>query len=1600
VVKHLVLLVCIASAACSFNAKGFDNRTCAADSDCPRPDQSCQDNACVLRACSVASDCGADFVFDCKDGACVANGCTSDSDCGLGYTCEQRYCQASFNVATADSGGNTTMTVTFDAPPDPTSATNVANYTVSGLTLSGTPTLAGETVTITTSPQMATSYSVTVKNVTRAADGVKLRGETAAFNGRSTFDVTSAVSASSRAVLVAFNATPDYASAMSVANYALSNGLTLAGAPLVVGNTVTLTTSAQAPIGYTVTVTGVFRATDNEPLTTTTATFMGRGDFSVISATPVDSNTVKVSFSHPPDMATAVTLGNYAIPGLTLSGVPVLSGNDVFLVTSNQQAKLYTVTVSNVTRASDGEALVTSSADFVGVTPFDVTAASAVTTSKVSVTFDAVPNAAQATMPSSYTIPGLTVSAATLSGSTVTLTTSLQTNTTYNLTVNGVTRAGDAEPLLVNTASLTGRTPFDVSAVTGMTAHTVTVTFDAPPDPVQSQSISSYVISGLTIQQASLTGPATVTLTTSVQMAQSYTLTVNGVTRMADGEPLTTNSGMFTGRTAFDVSSAMAQTSSSFNVTFDAPPEMNSAGNPANYSVTNLTVLGASYPGSGNVVTLTTSPMLAQTYTVTVTNVVRASDLEPLSGQVASFVGRVPFNVTQAKSTHTTTIQVTFDAAPNMAQAVDITNYSVPGLALTGTPVLVGQTVTLTTSTQSATTYTVTVGGVTRMSDGEPLTMASASFIGRAPFDVSGANAVDNHTVQVAFDAAPDLVSATTAANYTITPGVSVSAATLAGNTVTLTTSAQSATTFTVTVKNVTRASDGETLTGNNTTFNGRAPFDVASAQATSNKQFTLSFDAPPNGGQATNAANYSITGGLTISAVTYPGTGNTVTVTTTSQNATSYTVTVSNVTRASDGEPLTLTSTSFNGRASFNVASATSVGNTKMTVTFDAAPESTSATNPANYAITAGSLSLSGTPTLSGNVVTLTTSTQTAGATYQITVANVIRASDSEPLTKNFATFSGKAGFNVVDASSVNQTTMTVTYDAVPNTGQAVTLGNYSVRDSHNNPLNLSGVPVLSGSTVTITTQAQTDETYTVIVQNVTRASDSAPMTVNVAQFVHQTFNVVSAVALTSHSISVTYSDPPGTGATTLGNYTIKCGGSCTLAVSGTPTLSGNTVTLTTAAQTGGTSYTVTVANVIRASDSDPLNNKTATFTGIATFNVSGAASVTSASVSVTFDAPPNPAAAQTIGNYVVTGGSLTLTGAPVLVGNTVTINTSPQAAVTYTVTVNNVTRAADAEPLTVNSKTFAGTAQTKPTISSVVVNTTTPNNSTTFYNTGTAAVTINGSQFTGVNCPAGVVLNDTDGNGNALNTPPTSCTVVSDTVITATFPAGIKSNYAGWDVLVTNAVGQSTAGATDKLVIKAGLLVASVYVRTDGATNYNHEYFEIFNPTANTIDVTNVTGAATAVPLSIHTFDGTNDSTFGYSKINPAPGSYPLIPSHKFMLISSTASSADTWYSHADASWNIATVTSPRLYGIGTLYLSLSGTAQSKVLDKVGWGGANSAARCEGTCATGEQDARSNQRLPGSGGGAYTDTDGNAGDFKGWSFTLNPLGTKDAAQ
>lgn len=177
--------------------------------------------------------------------------------------------------------------------------------------------------------------------------------------------------------------------------------------------------------------------------------------------------------------------------------------------------------------------------------------------------------------------------------------------------------------------------------------------------------------------------------------------------------------------------------------------------------------------------------------------------------------------------------------------------------------------------------------------------------------------------------------------------------------------------------------------------------------QVLSTFAIAITFTDPPDPAEALVSANYTFEPPLGLAGNAMVS-GTTVTFGTQQQQGVMYRLTVAGVTRQGDGVALTEASTTFVGHTPFNVASAASTGVQSVVLAFDAAPDPAQATTLANYSINdPNALDLSGTPQLSGNAVTLTTSPQSV-VDYDVDVFNVTRASDHEPLYFTAGSFVG----------------------------------------------------------------------------------------------------------------------------------------------------------------------------------------------------------------------------------------------------------------------------------------------------------------------------------------------------------------------------------------------------------------------------------------------------------------------------------------------------------------------------------------------------------------------------------------------------------------
>ncbi|MBX3720923.1 MAG: lamin tail domain-containing protein [Turneriella sp.] len=226
-------------------------------------------------------------------------------------------------------------------------------------------------------------------------------------------------------------------------------------------------------------------------------------------------------------------------------------------------ASWYTCTAAGANVAAGYNTKTIATPGAVNSTPiFSVTGATTPSATQVAVNFSEAPTAGTGGTGSenlsNYAIPGLTISGAVLSGSTVTLTTTAQTaGSAYTLTVSNVTSAAGAAALTGNTANFSGFELPKVKSVTPVNATTVDVNFQKNMDAATIDTITgSFVFnnglsaSAVTLQTGAPNAGKRVRITTGAQTpGTSYTLTVSNSVQDtgAFGVDGTANTGTFFG---------------------------------------------------------------------------------------------------------------------------------------------------------------------------------------------------------------------------------------------------------------------------------------------------------------------------------------------------------------------------------------------------------------------------------------------------------------------------------------------------------------------------------------------------------------------------------------------------------------------------------------------------------------------------------------------------------------------------------------------------------------------------------------------------------------------------------------------------------------------------------------------------------------------------------------------------------------------------------------------------------------------------------------------------------------------------------------------
>jgi hypothetical protein len=269
----------------------------------------------------------------------------------------------------------------------------------------------------------------------------------------------------------------------------------------------------------------------------------GVGDIfppNLLSAVINNATTVTLNFSEPLNPTTAQNVNNYSVNnGINVTGIS-LSGSQVVLNTSEHTAGIYLVTVNNVTDLS-GNVIspANNTAAYTYVEP-DITAPilqGVVLNSSTSLTVSFSEALTQSTAQNinNYSINnGINVTAASVSGSQVILTTSEHVNGTYTLTVSNVT---DLAGNIINPTSNTANYEYSVVDLTApqvvsaaiVDSVELNVYFSENLDPTSAQNINNYNIAGISITNATLSANV-VTLSTSIHAPATYSVVVSNVT--------------------------------------------------------------------------------------------------------------------------------------------------------------------------------------------------------------------------------------------------------------------------------------------------------------------------------------------------------------------------------------------------------------------------------------------------------------------------------------------------------------------------------------------------------------------------------------------------------------------------------------------------------------------------------------------------------------------------------------------------------------------------------------------------------------------------------------------------------------------------------------------------------------------------------------------------------------------------------------------------------------------------------------------------------------------------------------------------------------
>jgi hypothetical protein len=262
-------------------------------------------------------------------------------------------------------------------------------------------------------------------------------------------EISSVSAPTSSSVIVTFNQEVTQASAETIANYQINNGISISAASRTAVNEVTLSTSVMANNNYTLTVNDVEDAANNTPAVNLQDSYTFAEALSITSTTVTNKNSLEILFNLELDETSAEALTNYAIDNsIGNPTAAVLDAANAKKVTLTLGTDLtdnsFTLTVDNV---QDASTLSTASGltDMFSYLPLEVSTIEANSNTEIRITFNQGLAPTAAADPGNYSLnfgfgsPDTAVPDAG-DASIVTLTFSDQlVNNTYTLSFSNIT---------------------------------------------------------------------------------------------------------------------------------------------------------------------------------------------------------------------------------------------------------------------------------------------------------------------------------------------------------------------------------------------------------------------------------------------------------------------------------------------------------------------------------------------------------------------------------------------------------------------------------------------------------------------------------------------------------------------------------------------------------------------------------------------------------------------------------------------------------------------------------------------------------------------------------------------------------------------------------------------------------------------------------------------------------------------------------------------------------------------------------------------------------------------------------------------------------